>query len=193
MFALDAASRAVLAATAFAAFGAAFVTTPLVARGEAGIIVDPMPSVVPLPARATLADIVPRRDPFAGDDTPVARSDAPLSSGSSAMPLIAPLPQIPAALHALPPNAGAAGATFPFATGTHAGATVTAVITGPHPFALVDEGGATRVLAIGDRIDGEAIVAIDADGVRLSAGTMLAVARASEAVPPQLRPISGGH
>ncbi len=37
MFALDAASRAVLAATAFAAFGAAFVTTPIVARGEAGI------------------------------------------------------------------------------------------------------------------------------------------------------------
>jgi hypothetical protein len=193
MFALDAASRTVVAATAFAAFGAAFVTTPFVARGEGGVLVDPTPSVVSPRARPAVADVVPRRDPFAGGDAPVVRPDAPLPHGPIAMPMIAPLPQIPAALHALPPNAGAADATFPFATGTHTGATVTAVITGAHPFALVDEGGTTRVLTVGDRLGGESIVAIDANGVRLSGGTLLAVARASEPVPPQLRPISGGR
>ena len=96
------------------------------------------------------------------------------------MPAIAPLPQIPAALRALPPNAGAGDNPFPFATGARTSAVVTAVITGPHPFALVDESGTTRILTVGDRIDGDAIVAIDAAGIRLSNGPTLAVERASD-------------
>jgi len=173
MFALDAASRAVLAATAFAAFGAAFVTTPIVARGEAGVAADPSPSVVSLPARSALAEIAPRRDPFTGGDTPAARLGAISRQALVAMPAIPPFPQIPAALRPLPPNAGAGDAAFPFATGAHTTASVTAVITGPHPFALVDDGGPTRVVTIGDRVGGDTIVAIDADGVRLSGGTTL--------------------
>ena len=102
-----------------------------------------------------------------------------------ATPAIPPLPQIPAALRALPPNAGAGDGAFPFAAAApRIAATVTAVITGPQPFALVDEAGTTRMLTIGDRIDGQPIVAIDANGVRLSGGTTLAVARPSEAVQP---------
>jgi hypothetical protein len=208
MFALDAGSRTALAAAAFAAFGAAFVTTPIVARGDAAVVAIPIPSVAPLPAQAALADIVPRRDPFAGGDAPAARP-SPASPESIAMPALPMLPQIPAALRPLPPNAGAGDTAFPFAGGPRTSAVVTAVITGPHPFALIDEGGATRVLTIGDRIDGEPIAAIDADGVHLSGGTLLAVARASEtrapsplparivapanALAPHARPAPGGH
>ncbi|HWT06909.1 MAG TPA: hypothetical protein VN224_14190 [Xanthomonadales bacterium] len=195
MFALDAASRTVLAAAAFAAFGAAFVTTPIVARGEAGVVADPTPSVVQLPARTAPADVVPRRDPFAGGDTPAARPAA-ASQAPVATAAIPPLPQIPAALRPLPPNAGAGDASFPFATAARTSAAVTAVITGPHPFALVDEGGTTRVLTVGSRIDGDQIVAIDAGGVQLSGGTKLAVARASESgtpLPAHARPVLGGR
>lgn len=202
MFALDAASRAALAAIAFAAFGAAFVTTPIVARGDAGVITVPTPTVIALPTSTAVADVVPRRDPFAGGDKPAARSNAPPPQMRTALPPSPTLPQIPAALRALPPNAGAGDTAFPFATGARTGAVVTAVITGPHPFALVDEAGATRVLTIGDRIDGDLIVAIGADGVRLSGGTMLAVARASETgsplpsparavLPPRSQPLHG--
>ena len=174
MFALDAASRTVLAAAAFAAFGAAFVTTPMTARGDAGLVAGPMPSVTALPRRTEIIDVSPRRDPFAGGDAPASRP--------SAGP---PLPQIPAALRPLPPNAGASDAGFPFATDTRPTATVTAVITGPHPFALIDDAGATRMLTVGDRIAGELIVAIGAEGVRLTGGTMIAA--------PHGRPTPGGH
>lgn len=183
MFALDAASRALLAAAAFAMFGAAFVTTPLVARGEAGAVADPAPAVATLAPRTTFADVVPRRDPFAGGDAP-ARTSGPIAQPRAAVPAAPLLPQIPAALRALPPNAGAGGGTFPFASAVRIAATVTAVVTGPHPFALVDEAGTTRMLTVGDRIDGEPIAAIDANGVRLAGGTMLAVARPSDSRRP---------
>jgi hypothetical protein len=183
MFALDAVSRTVLAAAAFAAFGAAFVATPIVARGDAGVVADPTPSITALPRPTAVADVPPRRDPFAGGDIPPALPGSAPPQAQPGMPAIPPLPQIPAALRSLPPNAAAADAAFPFATSPRTTAAVTAVITGAHPFALVDDGGTTRVLTIGDRISGDPIVAIDANGVRLSSGTTLAVARA----------ISGGH
>ena len=174
MFALDAASRAALAAAAFAAFGAAFVTTPMTARGDSGAIADRMPSVTSLPQRTALHNVLPRRDPFAGGDAPPARSS-----------VVPPLPQIPAALRPLPPNAGASDAGFPFALAPHSSAAVTALITGPQPFALIDDAGTTRMLTIGDRFAGETIVAIDADGVRLSGGLTLTA--------PHARPIPGGR
>jgi hypothetical protein len=192
MFALDAASRTALAAAAFAAFGAAFVTTPIVARGAAEAVPAAAPSVVPLPARTALADIQPRRDPFAGGDVPAARPIA-APHVQTAMPATPPLLPIPAALRPLPPNAGAGDAAFPFADGTHTGAVVTAIITGPHPFAIVDEAGTTRILTVGDHVDGDSIVAIDGGGVRLSGGTLLAVARASDPVLPHARPVPGGR
>src|ERR1700738_4818406 len=144
MFALHAASRTLLAAAAFASFGAAFVTTPIVARGDAGFVVDAAPPVASVTPQPALADVLPRRDPFAGGDTP-ARTNAQPPQPPIAAPALAALPQIPAALRALPPNAGAGDGAFPFATGTPIAATVTAVITGAHPFALVDEAGTKRV------------------------------------------------
>ena len=167
MFTLDAVSRAVLAAAALAAFGAAFVTTPMTARGDAGILADPTPSITSLPRRTALDEVVPRRDPFAGGDPPAARS--------SAAP---PFPHVPAALLPLPPNAGAKDTAFPFLPGARTAATVTAVITGPHPFALVDDAGTTRMLTVGDRIAAESILAINVDGVLLSGGTTLAAPHA---------------
>jgi len=185
MFALDAASRALLAAAAFATFGAAFVATPIVARGEGGEVKVAVPAVATLAPRTPFADVVPQRDPFAGGDAPAHA----VASAAGARDAVPALPPIPAALRALPPNAGAGDGTFPFATATatatRIAATVTAVITGPHPFALVDEAGTTRVLTVGDRIDGDPIAAIDANGVHLSSGTTVVVARASEAEQPQ--------
>lgn len=54
------------------------------------------------------------------------------------------------------------------------------MVTGTHPFALLDDGVTTRVVTIGDRIDGLVILAITAAGVRLADGTMLTMA----ATPP---------
>ncbi len=187
MLALHAASRTLLAAAAFASFGAAFVTTPMVARGDAGVSAGLQPPVTVRPVTTILTEIVPQRDPFAGGDAPALHSSAAPQQAPVTMPAL-PLPQIPAALRALPPNAGAGDTAFPFgAAVARSSAVVTAVITGPHPYALVDEGGTTRVLTVGDRIDGDAITAIGAGGVRLSRGTLLAVAPASGTVlPPQL-------
>ncbi len=195
MFVLDAASRTLLATAAFAAFAAAFVSTALVARSEAGVLAGPAPSVVPLPVRTAFVDVVPRRDPFTGGDVAARPGTAPaqttaLTATLPSLPQIPAMPQIPAALRALPPNAGAGNEVFPFAAAARIDAVVTAVITGPHPFALVDEAGTTRVLTIGDRIDGDAIVAIAVDGVRLSHGTRLAVVPASQPASPPLRTIA---
>ena len=176
MFTLDAVSRAALAAAALAAFGAAFVTTPMTARGDAGVLADPTPSITSLPRRTALDDIVPRRDPFSGGDARAARSIA--------APPFPPFPHVSAALLPLPPNAGARNTAFPFLPGARTAATVTAVITGPHPFALVDDAGTTRMLTVGDRIAGESILAINVDGVLLSGGTTLAA--------PHAHPTPGG-
>lgn len=195
MFALHAASRTLLAAGAFAAFGAAFVTSPIVARGAAGAVTDATPRAAPRSVSTASADVVPRRDPFSGGDAPQTHAAGMPPQAAVAMPPLPPLPHAPAALRALPANAGADGAPFPFATSPQHGApVVTAVITGRHPYALVDEAGTTRVLTIGDAVDGDAITAIGVDGVRLSRGTLLAVARPTETAPsPALpHPIPGG-
>lgn len=184
MFALDRSSRALLAALAFGAFGAAFVTTPIVARGAAGPIAGAALTVTPLPSRTAVAVVLPHRDPFADGDAPAVRSSASPAHAPNAFPAIPSfaVPPIPAALRALPPNAGAAASESPFANT----ARVTAVVTGPHPFALVDDAGTTRVLTVGERIGAAAIVAIDAAGVRLTDGTKLPVAAAS--APAHLLP-----
>jgi hypothetical protein len=92
---------------------------------------------------------------------------------------------IPPALGPLPPNAGA-GEPFPFAAEP---VRVEALITGRHPFALVDDGGATRIVAPGDRLAGETIAAITAGGIRLADGRSIVVAPAV-AVP---RSVPGGR
>jgi hypothetical protein len=177
MFALDRYSRTLLAAAAFAAFAGAFVTAPFVARGAAGDDVVRAAPATPASTPATFAVVLPRRDPFAGEPPAVHPSNAPMP----------PLSEIPAAIRPLPPNAGASYSVLPFAAPLR----ITAVVTGAHPFALVDEGGTTRVVTIGDRIDDVAIIAITTSGVRLVGGATLPVAPApSTGLPSPSLPVS---
>jgi hypothetical protein len=53
---------------------------------------------------------------------------------------------------------------------------VTAIISGPSPRALLEQDGKIRIVAIGDRISGVEIVAITAAGVRLRGGALLSIA-----------------
>lgn len=166
MLRLDRSSRAALAAGAFAAFAGAFVATPMIAGGTApGLVVDrALPASVAAPD--AFAPVVPHRDPFA-DDAP-ARGPVRLVTPSPP-----PVPVIPAALRPLPPNAGAIGGPPP---STSAQPHVTAVVTGPRPFALVDDAGTARLVTVGDSAGGRRIVAITAEGIRLAGGTTLTVA-----------------
>lgn len=166
MLRLDPSSRAALAAGAFAAFAGAFVATPMIAGGAAPNLVADRPPPAPLAAGDGFATVLPRRDPFA-DDTPV-RDPAALKT-----PAPLPVQPIPAALKALPPNAGATGGASPIAA---VDPRVTAVVTGPRPFALLADGAATRLVTVGDSAGGRRIVAISADGIRLADGTTLGVA-----------------
>lgn len=173
MFALDRASRTALAASAFVSFGAAFVTTPTVARGDAEPVPASTLTVTRLPARIAVADVVPRRDPFVGDDEP--RRDTGVAQLPVPTPIGRPLVDVAPSLHALPPNAGAGDSLFPFAV--RSAVVVTAVVTGSHPLALVEDAGTPRVVTIGDRIGTDAIVAIGIDGIRMTGGAVFRVAQ----------------
>ena len=189
MFALDRFSRTLLATSAFAAFAGAFVTAPFAARGAAGENVVRTAPTTPAAISGAFAAVLPRRDPFAGDP-PVSHPSSPPTAPLAPIPPISAMPsalsasEIPASIQPLPANAGASGSALPFAATSPASLApaprVTAVVTGTRPFALLDEGVTTRVVTIGDRIGGVAIVAITAAGVGLADGTMLAIA----ATPP---------
>jgi hypothetical protein len=177
VLALSPRSRAALGAVALVAFAGAFVATPLAARSSA---VEPSaagPTASPRAEPDDVAVVVPRRDPFAGGVPALRAAAAPITSGA-----LGAMPPIPAALGVLPANAGAGGIASPFASP----ARITAIVTGPHPFALVDEGGTTRVVGTGERIGADTIAAIGTDGVRLANGTMLRVASAGS--PPGAPP-----
>jgi hypothetical protein len=90
------------------------------------------------------------------------------------------MPTVPAAIGPLPPNAGAGGGPFPPAPATR----VTAVMTGAHPFALVDEGGTTRIVTTGDEFGGAVIAAIRIDGVHLISGAIVPLTTPASAQSP---------
>lgn len=50
---------------------------------------------------------------------------------------------------------------------------VTAIVTGPSPHALVDDGEHVRVVGVGDMLAGSRVLAIDGSGIRLQNGTLL--------------------
>lgn len=54
-------------------------------------------------------------------------------------------------------------------------ARVTAVVTGPHPYAMLERAGVHIIKGLGDRFDGVAITAIDISGVVLANGQRLRV------------------
>jgi hypothetical protein len=164
MLALDRTSRVALACAGLIAFAGAFSTAPTTAHGE------PVPTViatatVPASTPTRFVVIEPRRDPFAGG-MPPAVEPAPRTAVTQP-----PFPAIAPVLGPLPPNAGAGGGAFPFPAAEH----VSAIVTGAHPFALIDDGSTTRLITIGDRCGGQRIVTIDPDGVHLEDGTTLPV------------------
>lgn len=62
------------------------------------------------------------------------------------------------------------------ARSTHASGTmplVTAIVTGPSPRALVDDGLHVRVVGIGDPLGGSRVIYIERSGVRLANGTVV--------------------
>jgi hypothetical protein len=174
MLPLHRSSRVALGTAALAAFSAAYLTTPIVARSQSGSL-DHAPvraSAAPEPRTVIVA---PRRDPFAG--APIAEVGASAAGPSEPAPR---MPSVPAAIGPLPPNAGAGSGPFPLAAPLR----VTAVMTGAHPFALVDEGGTTRIVTTGDEFGGAVIAAIRFDGVHLASGAIVPLATPPSAQSP---------
>lgn len=149
--------RLTLGLASIACFAAALVLMPSGARSQLGVgRRDPAAAAGPrVPAGIT--PIAPRNDAFApratlDDDEPRAAVPSP--------PPLAPMP------NAHPPLARPA---------QRAPIRVTAVATGDHPTAIIAEGGASRVVTIGDRVDGSTIGAIDDDAVVLADGRRLSL------------------
>jgi hypothetical protein len=197
MSAPDRRSRAALTFAAFAAFAGAYVTTPITARSAADAppVIAPLPT--PTPRASPYAVVLPRRDPFAGaPDTTAAR---PARSDDARLSTQFPLATWPHGLAPLPPNAGATAMSPLYATpgarplsaaarslsaaAQPLAARVTALVTGPHPYALVDDGGTTRLVTLGDRIGDTMVAAISASGVRLADGRRLPLVTAPGPVP----------
>jgi hypothetical protein len=206
MFRVSRASRAVLAGTAFAAFAGSFVATPFDARGAADVAVHNVPRPAASTTPAAFAAILPRRDPFAGDlpprrgETTMPITAPPLPFAATPTPFAAPpMPAvagttIPAGLAPLPPNPGAFGTPLSNAGVAPApqiggSVRVTAVITGAHPYALIDDAETARLVTIGDHIGEDIVAAITADGVQLVNGRTLRLSPESPPARPQL----GGH
>ncbi|BDE06385.1 hypothetical protein WPS_16610 [Vulcanimicrobium alpinum] len=164
MFALGRTERVLLAALALASLAGAFATTPIVARSAAALQVPAaMPSAAVLAADDPL--VTPHRDPFAGGIALTSPAPSP-AAVSAAPPALPAIPAIPGFVRALPPNAGADGAPRPFAAPR-----LTAVVAGRHPFALIDDGGTSRLLTVGDAFGASTIVAIRDDGIALADGS----------------------
>jgi hypothetical protein len=170
-------SRAAIVAAALACFSGAFALAPLSARSAANSQ-SPLDAPVPAASRAlgSVSVISPRRDPFAG---------APENDAATTTPGTQLIPRIPAGIGGLPsnltgmiplvPGAGVAGRSEP--------TRISAVVTGVHPYALVVENNETVIKAVGDKIDGLAIVGITIDGVMLEGGNLRRVT--SSLLPPK--------
>jgi len=102
--------------------------------------------------------VLPLRDPFQGDP----------ALTSAAAPPARPLP-IPSLLVVTPPPLAAFAAGIPAMR-------VTATVTGAHPFAVLEDSNAARIVTVGDDVGARVVTAIDADGLHLSDGTTLPVA-----------------
>jgi hypothetical protein len=157
-------SRVTLGCMAVVAFAGALRVAPTTAQ-----IRDPLPTApaTSAPNVARIAVVFPRRDPFAGGFAVVSPVGPRKSNETEAS--VASIPPIPAILAPLPPNAGASMSPL----GTTSTERVSAVVTGSHPFALLEDGPTALLLSIGDDHDGRRISAIDQSGVHLNDGTLL--------------------
>jgi hypothetical protein len=156
----------------------------LSALGVAGAIkLGPAPAEIPFAQRSwrplpsiarsvadTVAPVVARRDPFAEPAPSPAATSAAMQAHVPAVGAIEPLPSNLA--HDTIPALPGAPPDEPPATSDPR---VTAIVTGAHPYAMLDSGGVHAIKGLGDRVGGIAILSIDLDGVRLSDGRRLIV------------------
>lgn len=138
----------------------------------------PPPIVLASPRTAATAAtaVVARRDPFDGGEP----------AGGAAAVAATPSGDVP---RPLPPNRGAQDLPSGLPLGPPQ-ARVTAVATGAHPSALLEEAGQVRLVTVGDRVGAASVSRIDAGGVHLSDGSVLALqpdASTSTRTPPPSR------
>jgi len=178
VIALDTRSRAACVGVALLAFAAAVARDPIAARPA-----PPSAPTVPPTVRSrptTFVASVPRRDPFDGEpEAPAAQANSPAAAAAP--------PPIPSAIVPLPP-----GAAF---VGTQSVERVTAIASGARrPFALLAAADRTRVVTVGDRVDGSSIIAITVDGVRLRDGRTFGIGATPSvpAAPPPAVRVPGG-
>jgi hypothetical protein len=147
--------RSLIIASALACFVAAGVLTPSDVRSQLDVrahdAIEAPPRIEPPPAA-----IAPDGDAFA----PRAPLDEePRPTAARVLPMLSPAP---------------AGAPVrPRATTL---VQVTAIATGSHPTAVVDDGRSARVVTVGDRLGGSEIVAITDEAVVLADGRRLVIA-----------------
>jgi hypothetical protein len=163
---LDPFSRGAIVGLAVLCVAVTAAVAPIRARSS-GAELAPPPALPSAGAQA-VALVRVARDPFAQPATPPAQT----ISTSGVPEAIQPLPGNVSddAIPALP------GAPQPGAETSR----VTAVVTGAHPYAMVEKAGVHEIKGIGDLVDAQPIIAIDIDGVRLKNGQRFTIDAAAQ-------------
>jgi hypothetical protein len=146
--------RALLGAGALICYVAAIVLAPSDVRSQLDRGGPKQPAQLRAHIDLPPAPVAPQGDAFAPR---AAIDDDPLPAPP--VRALQPLPRLPVApaalVRPLPPTR------------------VTAIATGTQPTAIIDSGGTTRVVGIGDDLDGSTIERIDEAGVALANGRQL--------------------
>jgi len=154
--------RALLVAGALACFAAAIVLAPSDVRSQLDTgRHDAVADATASPQLPVIA-VAPRDDAFA----PRAEVDDDRPAGVTAPP--------PVALPRLPGSPAAQRATA-------ATTRVTAIATGALPTAIVESGGSSHLVTVGDLLDGSEIAAIDRSSITLASGRHLPLEPAAPA------------
>jgi hypothetical protein len=146
--------RPLFAAAALLCYAAAIILAPTGARSQ-------------LDSRTRVADVAETRiEPAPRAIAPERDAFAPRASVEDDPPPVLPtpppqLPRLPVP-HVVP-------AMAPAAVASH----VTAIVTGTHPTAIVDSTEGSRLVSIGDALDGSTVVEITDDAVMLANGKRL--------------------
>jgi hypothetical protein len=153
------AKRLAAGAASLACFAAALALMPAGARSHDAAPPLDFAAGPPAVARAPIA-VAPQRDAF-----------APRAELDEERPPVLPSP---------PPAAGLRAVRAPALAAPQTSAVrVMAIANGAQPIAIVEEGGVQRVVAIGDRLNGSTIVAIEDDALVLAGGVRVALETAS--------------
>jgi hypothetical protein len=145
--------RPLFGAAALLCYAAAIVLTPTDVRSQLDSRARPA-EISDIPIDPAPRAIAPERDAFA----PRASAD---DDPQPVLPSPPPLPRLPSP-HLAP-------ALAPIAVTSR----LTAVVTGTNPTAIVDSGEESRLVSLGDTLDGSVIVAITNDTVVLANGKHL--------------------